>query len=112
MFTKKYKLTQEQIDEINEAYNALKEENAQLKAENLSLKEKLNDSFIFDKAKELKEENETLRGELGKAKQSLKIANSTMSAVLEKLNETNIKLLAYTDCELKSVTRYELNILS
>lgn len=85
--TKKYTITQAQLDNMNAVYNEMKAENKQLK----SLKEK--DDLLFESEKEvirLQDENTKLLAENAKLKKDISISDSTMSAVLQKLNATMI----------------------
>jgi len=108
MFTKKYKLTQDQVDEMNALYAGLKQEIVDLKADRSR-------DFLLNKCKSLQDANEDLASKLEYANKQLKISNTTMSAVLEKLHETSTKYettMLMLDCNLEPVTKNELDILA
>lgn len=81
---KTYKLTQTQIDFINGVYDELKQRNNDLENENAVLKNRLRLNNIM----KLTEEKESLIEEVEKLRKELYINNATMSAVLEKLENT------------------------
>lgn len=115
---KYYKLSQTQIDEMNETFNAMKIRAMQTEQEVAVLKERLRISRVND----LLEEIESLKDDKRKLTKELTIAKSTMSAVLGTLNTTmrNVESLRevndlykeMNDYSLPKVTSRQLDILN
>lgn len=119
MFSKKYKLTQHQVDEMNLLYYALQDEIGQLKEQVLAAGEGsfMRKEYLTTKAENvmLMDENVALTTEIKKQKKSIMISNNTMTAVLEKLHEMSIKYdmtMLLLDCNLPKITSRELDILA
>ena len=82
---KKFTISQSQLDKMNLVYNDMKKENERLKL----IKE--NDDLLFDYEQEnikLRDELKEVKLELARTTKHLKTSESTMSAVLKKLDST------------------------
>jgi len=115
MFSKTYKLTQEQIDQSNELYRSMKEEIAFLQ-ETIEIQSK---SFLFQKAKALEAENIKIKQELVKCRKDLETTNYTLSAVLQKLdvnlrkmNSSKRRYKEEVSEEVPNITANELDFLA